>query len=178
MKLRIHGAGQVSQPGRPDVSGGNRPSSGPGAKRIGPQHPQPSRRIDWYYHRIELEQLQTEERSPERIERLREEAKERESRFVRTLREMPSDELASTALVPPSTMTVEEVRAALAPDTAILGVLLHRRQSSRHSHHQREFAAGAGDLAVARQRFAATVQFQLSNFNSEQNMLERLKSSF
>jgi CHAT domain-containing protein len=33
---------------------------------------------------------------------------------------MPSDELASTALLPPSTMTVEEVRAALAPDTAIL----------------------------------------------------------
>jgi CHAT domain-containing protein len=76
--------------------------------------------LNWYYHRIEQEQLQTEERSPERIERLREEAKERESRFVRTLREMPSDELASTALVPPSTMTVEEVRAALAPDTAIL----------------------------------------------------------
>jgi len=71
--------------------------------------------LNWYYHRIEQEQLQTEERSPERIERLREEAKERESRFVRTLREMPSDELASTALVPPGTMTVEEVRAALAP---------------------------------------------------------------
>lgn len=76
--------------------------------------------LNWYYHRIEQEQLQTEQRSPERIERLREEAKERESRFVRTLREMPSDELASTALVPPSTMGIDEVRAALAPDTAIL----------------------------------------------------------
>jgi CHAT domain-containing protein len=76
--------------------------------------------LNWYYHRIEQEQLQTEQRSPERIERLREQAKERESRFVRTLREMPSDERASAALAPPSTMGIDEIRAALAPDTAIL----------------------------------------------------------
>jgi CHAT domain-containing protein len=76
--------------------------------------------LNWYYHRIEQEQLQTEQRSPERIERLREEAKERESRFVHTLRELPSDELASAALVPPGTIGVEAVRAAMAPDTAIL----------------------------------------------------------
>jgi CHAT domain-containing protein len=76
--------------------------------------------LNWYYHRIEQEQLQTEERSPERIEQLKKEANERESRFVRTLREMPKEELTSAALVPPSTIRVEEVRAALSSDTAIL----------------------------------------------------------
>jgi CHAT domain-containing protein len=76
--------------------------------------------LNWYYHRIEQEQLQTEQRSPERIERLQREARERETRFVRTLREMPSDEAAGAALAPRRTMSAEEVRAALDPNAAIL----------------------------------------------------------
>ena len=87
--------------------------------------------LNWYYHRIEHEQLQTEQRSPERVERLQQEARERESRFARTLREMPSDDLADAALAPQRVMTVEEVRSALGPDAAILEYFLEIRSRRR-----------------------------------------------
>ena len=44
--------------------------------------------LNWYYHRIDIEQLRPEEKTPERLANLRREAKSREEDFLRVLREI------------------------------------------------------------------------------------------
>ncbi|HET6930880.1 MAG TPA: tetratricopeptide repeat protein, partial [Candidatus Acidoferrum sp.] len=45
--------------------------------------------LNWYYHRIELEQLRPEEKSVERLDTLREKAQSHEKELLRSLRELP-----------------------------------------------------------------------------------------
>ncbi|HEV2522892.1 MAG TPA: tetratricopeptide repeat protein [Candidatus Acidoferrales bacterium] len=48
--------------------------------------------LNWYYHRIELEQLRPEGTTPGRIERLKTEAQTREKSLLRVLRELPDSQ--------------------------------------------------------------------------------------
>ena len=45
--------------------------------------------LNWYYRRIELEQLRAEEPSPARIEKLQQEALAHENELLHVLREVP-----------------------------------------------------------------------------------------
>ncbi|HEY2931182.1 MAG TPA: CHAT domain-containing tetratricopeptide repeat protein [Acidobacteriota bacterium] len=76
--------------------------------------------LNWYYHRIELEQLQREDRSPQRIERLQAQLKERESEFVRVLRDMPRSEAAAAGLYNAPAETLASVRSALVAGTMLV----------------------------------------------------------
>lgn len=75
--------------------------------------------LNWYYHRIELEQLRPEQPSARRIEGLQAQAREREEEFLRTLREAPG-EAAASGLAGPGTLSIEEIRSALAPGVLLL----------------------------------------------------------
>ena len=76
--------------------------------------------LNWYYHRIELEQLRPEERSRERIERLREQAQSRENELLRTLRELPAHERENATLEAPADFSVERVQASLPQDVVLI----------------------------------------------------------
>jgi len=76
--------------------------------------------LNWYYHRIEIEQLRPEQFSPERMSQLQEEANRREKEFLHVLREMPSAEAESTGMVMPATATAEEVRHGLPSGTMLI----------------------------------------------------------
>src|SRR6202008_2980616 len=54
--------------------------------------------LNWLYHRIELEHLRQEGVSRERVERLRQEAQERENELLRALRELPAHEYENVTL--------------------------------------------------------------------------------
>src|SRR5204862_6327766 len=76
--------------------------------------------LNWYYHRIEIEQLRPDSFSPERVEELQQQARGRENEFLRVLRETPTspdDALQPVQLLAGS--TVKEVRAALGEATLI-----------------------------------------------------------
>ena len=75
--------------------------------------------LNWYYHRIELEQLKPEEQSPQRISELQRKMREREEEFLRTLREAPTGTHDPAFLGGTRALGFEDLRAALAP-----GVLL------------------------------------------------------
>jgi CHAT domain-containing protein len=84
--------------------------------------------LNWYYRRIELEQLRAEEPSPERIDKLQKEALARENELVRALREVPSPgsgEAASSAWTPSS---LESVQACLPSDAALVEYFSLRKQ--------------------------------------------------
>lgn len=74
--------------------------------------------LNWYYRRIEMEQLRAEEPSPARIEKLQKEALEHENELLHVLREVPQ----SGDIVPqgPAMSSLEAIRAALPPDAALV----------------------------------------------------------
>ena len=76
--------------------------------------------LNWYYHRIELEQLRPEENSRERVARLQEQAQSRENELLRTLRELPAHERENATLEAPADISLEKVQASLPRDTTLV----------------------------------------------------------
>jgi CHAT domain-containing protein/tetratricopeptide (TPR) repeat protein len=76
--------------------------------------------LNWYYHRIELEQLRLEGTSRELIERLKEEARSRERRLTQTLRELPVQERESADFDTPVEFSLKDLQAAIPADTALV----------------------------------------------------------
>jgi CHAT domain-containing protein len=75
--------------------------------------------LNWYYRRIELEQLRAEEPSPARIEKLQKEALAHENELLHVLREVPQ---SGDVVQPdrPAMCSLEAIRAALPPDSALV----------------------------------------------------------
>jgi CHAT domain-containing protein len=76
--------------------------------------------LNWYYNLIEREQLRPEERSQERIKHLEQQARVRETELLRALKEATVAEAHQAGLYVPITSSLEQIRAALSPDTALV----------------------------------------------------------
>jgi len=76
--------------------------------------------LNWYYHRVELEQLRPDRVDEDRILRLQEQARALEVKLLRTLRELPSHERERAMLEARSDFSVSELRAALPAGTALI----------------------------------------------------------
>ena len=76
--------------------------------------------LNWYYHRIELEQLRPEETSAKRLEQLQEKALSHENELLRTLRELPAHERENATLEAPVDFSLEKLQAALPADTVLI----------------------------------------------------------
>ncbi|MGC1090942.1 MAG: CHAT domain-containing tetratricopeptide repeat protein [Candidatus Acidiferrum sp.] len=76
--------------------------------------------LNWYYHRIELEQLRPEEASVQRLQQLQEKALSQENELLRTLRELPAHERENATLEAPADFSLEKLQAVLPVDTALI----------------------------------------------------------
>lgn len=76
--------------------------------------------LNWYYHRIEREQLSHEAGSPESIESLQFRARACEHELLRLWREEPCSGPASTVLSNSRIASLAEIRAALDSETALV----------------------------------------------------------
>lgn len=76
--------------------------------------------LNWYQHRIELEQLRPGGNSGKRLEELRLHAQARERELLTVLREVPEAESISGVLSAQAHPSLEEIRAALVCDEAIV----------------------------------------------------------
>lgn len=76
--------------------------------------------LNWYYHRIEQEQLREKDLSPARLQQLQHAVREREEAFIRVLRELPGEEAEAAGLRPVRSLAIEEIRGALPEGAAIL----------------------------------------------------------
>jgi CHAT domain-containing protein len=76
--------------------------------------------LNWYYNLIEREQLRPEENSRARIETLEKQAQTRETALLRTLQEATTSEVDQAGLQSPTHAPLEEIRAALAPETTLV----------------------------------------------------------
>jgi len=76
--------------------------------------------LNWYYHRIEAEQMAPEERTPERLEALQEEVEARETELLRVIRELPASDTESLEMLAPVSLPLEQIRRALPADSMLL----------------------------------------------------------
>jgi CHAT domain-containing protein len=76
--------------------------------------------LNWYQHRIELEQLRPEAKTPERIEQLRIDAQEKEKQLLRVLSEHTASDAQSTAMPAQTPFSLDAIRPHLKDDTALL----------------------------------------------------------
>src|SRR5262249_50298605 len=75
--------------------------------------------LNWYYHRIEIEQLGHEEHSAERVSELLFKARQREDELLRILRESSAAE-GHPGLHAPAAASLEEIQAKLEADETLL----------------------------------------------------------
>lgn len=76
--------------------------------------------LNWYYHRIEAEQLGQTPISEKRLQELRELADDREKEFLRVLREAPSSDAEAAGFESPAPLSLDTLRQALGPQTALI----------------------------------------------------------
>jgi tetratricopeptide (TPR) repeat protein len=76
--------------------------------------------LNWYYHRIEAEQMAPEERTAERIEDLQSEVRAHENELLRVLRELPASESESLEMLAPVSLPLEEIRRTLPAQAMIV----------------------------------------------------------
>ena len=76
--------------------------------------------LNWYYHRIELEQLRPEEKTHQRLETLQEKAQLHEKELLRTLRELPAHERENATLEAPADFSLEKLQADLPQDATLV----------------------------------------------------------
>ena len=76
--------------------------------------------LNWYYHRIEVEQLRPEENSTRRLQELHEKAASHENELLRTLRELPAQERENATLEAPADFSLEKIQSALPSDAALV----------------------------------------------------------
>ena len=76
--------------------------------------------LNWYYHRIELEQLRPQEMSRERVEQLQRQAQSHENDLLRALRELPAQERENATLEAPTDFSLDKLQASLPQDSALI----------------------------------------------------------
>jgi CHAT domain-containing protein len=76
--------------------------------------------LNWYYRRIEIEQLRTEDPSPQRVNQLQKQALAHENELLRALREVPSSQSEITAALRPAIASLKSVRDCMPPQAALV----------------------------------------------------------
>ena len=76
--------------------------------------------LNWYYRRIENEQLRKETPSRERIEQLQKEALAHENELLRAFRELPPAQTERDLAMGPAILSLKTIREFLPPDTAVI----------------------------------------------------------
>jgi CHAT domain-containing protein len=76
--------------------------------------------LNWYYRRIEQEQLRAAQPSPERIGKLQQQALQHEDELLRALRELPAPELEASGAQVANVASLAGIRECLPEGTALI----------------------------------------------------------
>ena len=120
--------------------------------------------LNWYYHRVELEQLSRDERSAERLAHLQAQLRSREHAFIRILRDMPQGSRELVGLSDSEAASPDKIRSLLKPGTTLV-------EYFRTADRILAVVLDANDLTVVPlttvsrvQDILRLLQFQLSKF--------------
>ena len=84
--------------------------------------------LNWYYRRLEIEQLRSEDSSPARIKKLEAEALAHENELLRVLRDLPTSDRQELATEQATTCSMQEISACLSPNSALIEYFIVKDQ--------------------------------------------------
>ena len=76
--------------------------------------------LNWYYHRIEIAQLSSDQNDAAKIEQLHTEAREREQAMIDVLQDVPAFATEAQIRQPGATSSLEAIRASLTPEVSLI----------------------------------------------------------
>ena len=118
--------------------------------------------LNWYYHRIEAEQMAPEERTPERLQRLQSQVQAHENELLRVLRELPASEGESLEMLAPVSLPLESIRAALPADAMLIEYFRVGQRLLAFLVTRNSMEVVAVALVARVQHLLRLLQFQLS----------------
>jgi CHAT domain-containing protein len=133
--------------------------------------------LNWYYNLIEREQLQPEQHSRQRIEELERQAQDREADLMRALQEATVAEANQAGFAIPTVTSLEQVRAGLEPDTALVEFFFiqDRVLACVLTRDSAEIAAITLQSRV--RKLLQLLRFQLSKFRLDPQYVEKFKTA-
>jgi tetratricopeptide (TPR) repeat protein len=120
--------------------------------------------LNWYYHRVEVEQLHRDERSADRLEHLQAQLRSREHSFIRILRDMPQGSRELVGLSDSEAASPEKVRSILQPGTAIVEYFITGDRILAVVLNAEELTVVPLTTVSRVQHVLRLLQFQLSKF--------------
>jgi CHAT domain-containing protein len=133
------------------------------------------RSLNWYYHRIEREQLSEEPPSPESVESLKVQARACEHELLRLLRELPCSGPVHAVLGNSRTATLGEIRDALDPETALVEYFSIGERILAAVVTQESLAIVPVTLAPRITTRLRMLQFQISKFRLSSDYITRFQ---
>ena len=133
--------------------------------------------LNWYYNLIEREQLRPEEKSQSRIQNLEQQAKTRESALLRALQEATMAEVNQAGLHSPTNVPLDQIRAALAPDTVLVEYFCVQDRIVACALTRDDLQIVPLTLQSRVQKMLQMLQFQLSKFRLDPQYVTRFQNS-
>lgn len=133
--------------------------------------------LNWYYNLIEREQLQPEAHSLQRIEQLERQALDREADLMRALQEATVAEANAAGLAIPALASVENIRAALAEDTALVEYFFIQERVLACVVTRDTSDLAAITLQPRVRKLLQLLRFQLSKFRLDQQYVAKFKDA-
>ena len=121
--------------------------------------------LNWYYSLIEREQLRPEERSQERVQKLEQQARSRESDLMRAVKEATVAEANEAGLQVPSNMSLEEIRSVLPAETALVEFFFARDRCVACVMTRDKLDICPVTVQSRIQKLLQFLQFQMSKFH-------------
>jgi CHAT domain-containing protein len=131
--------------------------------------------LNWYYHRIELEQLRPEEKSHERLGSLQEKAQLQEKELMRTLRELPTHERENATLEAPAEFSLAKLQAHLPPDASLVEYFSAGDRLVAAVITRKEIQIRPVTLLSRVAHFLQLLRFQLSKFRMGNEYVRRFE---
>jgi CHAT domain-containing protein len=131
--------------------------------------------LNWYYHRIELEQLRPEEKSHQRLGSLQEKAQSQEKELMRTLRELPAHERENATLEAPAEFSLAKLQAHLPPDATLVEYFSAGDRLVAAVITRKEIQIRPVTLLSRVAHFLQLLRFQLSKFRMGNEYVRRFE---
>ena len=131
--------------------------------------------LNWYYNLIEREQLQPENQSAERIEKLERQAQDREADLMRALQEATVAEANQAGFAIPAVASLEEIRAGLGHDSALVEYFFVEDRVLACVVTRETSDLAAITLRPRVRKLLQLLRFQLSKFRLDPQYVEKFK---
>ncbi|HUN63890.1 MAG TPA: CHAT domain-containing protein [Candidatus Sulfotelmatobacter sp.] len=151
--------------------GGALPETKPGQSELVHKIRELREELNWYQHRIELEQLRPEANAASRIERLRSDAQEKERQLLRVLGEAPTSVAGNFGSAPHQGPSLDTIRNFLENDTALVEYFLVRDTILAAVLTRKTLEIGPVTTLTRISEPLRLLRFQLSKFQLQQQSM-------